>query len=245
VLALRAAISGVKVGPVHQTPPMHGVTDSEVDRAGAERWDGFFNRLFLDPMLLGGYPEQTLALVAPATLPIKAGDLAVIHQPVDFVGINNYSRMFVRGVPELGGLGAFPVLDHQVEGAQYTSMPWEIYPNGLYEILMRLKTEYGDPELYITENGGAFDDVLEDGAVIDTRRIELLGGYLAAAARAMAEGAKVRGYFVWSLLDNFEWAHGYSKRFGIIHTDYTSQQRVLKSSAHWYRGVIERGGFVL
>jgi beta-glucosidase len=243
VQALRAYAPDAKVGPVHQAPPIHPVTDREADRAAAQRWDVFFNRLFLDPMHKGEYPAEAAALVAPAQLPIRAGDLAIIHQPVDFVGVNNYSRVFVRAAPRGLGVAALPDLTHRVAGAQYTDMDWEVYPDGLYEVLMRFRNEYGDPELYVTENGGAFADVLEQGRVADDEREELLRDYLTAAARALAHGAKLRGYFVWSLLDNFEWTHGYSKRFGLIHVDYATQVRTLKDSARWYARVIAESGF--
>jgi beta-glucosidase len=242
VQAIRAASSDARVGPVHQAPPVHPLTDGDVDREGARRWDAFFNRLFLDPMHLGRYPDEVLPDLLPAALPLQPGDLELIHQPVDFVGMNNYTRFFARGVPEAGGLGAFPVLDHRVPGAAYTEMGWEIYPDGLYEVLMRLKHEYGAPEIHVTENGGAFPDVLRDGAVDDADRIALLRGYLGAVARARRDGADVRGYFVWSLLDNFEWAHGYHKRFGLVHVDYATQTRTPKASARWYRALIARGG---
>jgi beta-glucosidase len=201
------------------------------------RFDGFFNRWYIDPILRGRYPEDMLELLAPLGVPIEEGDLARIHEPLDFVGLNNYTRMFVRAEPG-PGLAAAIAGKHRVPGARYTTMGWEIYPEGLFELLMRFRTEYDNPRIYITENGGAFADVVEGGAVHDDERAELLRAYIASMARAIQAGARVEGYFVWSLLDNFEWAHGYDKRFGLIHVDYATGRRTPKDSAHWYRDFI-------
>ena len=237
VRALRAEVPGARIGTALQTPPIDPLTGSDEDRAAAQRFDGFFNRWYIDPILLGRYPEDTLEWLAPLGVPIEDGDLSRIHEPLDFVGLNNYTRMFVRAEPG-PGLGAALAGKHRVPGARYTAMGWEIYPEGLYQLLMRFCTEYGNPPLYVTENGGAFADLVEDGAIHDRDRIELLREYIAAMARAMHDGARVAGYFVWSLLDNFEWAHGYAKRFGLIHVDYATGKRTPKDSARWYRELI-------
>jgi beta-glucosidase len=239
VRAVRAEVRDARVGTALQTPPFHPLGDNDEDRAAARRFDGLFNRWYTDPILLGRYPQDTLELLAPLGVPIEDGDLARICEPLDFVGINNYTRTFVRAAPG-PGLAAEPVTKHRVPGARYTAMGWEIYPDGLYEVLMRFRTEYGNPPLYVTENGGAFADVVEDGAIHDADRCELLREYIASMARAMQDGANVQGYFVWSLLDNFEWAHGYAKRFGLIHVDYETGKRTSKDSAHWYRDMIAR-----
>ncbi len=237
VQALRAGANGLQVGTALQTPPMHPVTDSPEDRAAAFRFDGFFNRWYTDPVLLGTYPADTLEILEPLGVPIRDGDLARIHQPLDFVGLNHYTRMFVRAQPG-PGLAAALAEDHRVPGAEYTAMGWEIYPQGLHELLTRFRTEYGNPPVYITENGGAFHDVVESGAVHDAGRVKLLRDYIASVERAMHDGANVKGYFVWSLLDNFEWAHGYDKRFGLIHVDYATGTRTPKDSARFYRDLI-------
>jgi len=124
-------------------------------------------------------------------------------------------------------------------------MGWEVYPQSIYESLVRFKEEWGDPVVYVTENGAAFDDVLEDGAVEDHRRIAYLQHYLAEVRRAMDDGVKVKGYFVWTLMDNFEWAEGYTKRFGIVYTDFSTLERTPKASAYWYRDMIKANGFEL
>jgi beta-glucosidase len=132
------------------------------------------------------------------------------------------------------------------EGAETTAMGWEIYPEALYEMLIRLKREYGNPVIYVTENGAAFDDTVDgNGNVTDDRRIGYLKRYLAQVARAIQEGARIKGYFVWTLMDNFEWAYGFSKRFGIVYTDYDTQERVIKKSGSWYAEVVRNSGFEL
>jgi beta-glucosidase len=242
VEAIRAGCRDAQVGTTLQLVPMHPLNDSEADHAAAQRMDGFFNRFYLDSVLRGVYPEDTLALLQPLGIPIEEGDMRVIAQPLDFVGLNNYTRVFVRAVPELPGLGAVVAEDHRVRGASYTTMGWEVYPRGLYEWLTRLQREYDNPVVYVTENGGAFpDELTHAGRVHDDDRVDLLRGYIAAMHDAMQEGAKVRGYFVWSLLDNFEWTFGYAKRFGLVHVDFATQKRTLKDSARFYREVIASG----
>ncbi len=238
VQALRAERSGAKIGTALQTPPVHPVTDSAEDGAAAERFDGWFNRWFLDPVILGRWPEGVFEALGPARPPIVDGDLDVIHQPLDFVGINNYFRTFVRNDPEVPLLGFAVAEHHRVEGAEYTAMGWEVYPSGLHEILTRLRVEYGNPPVWITENGCALDDVIEDGKVHDPRRIRFHQRYLAAAYQAITEGSKLEAYFAWSLFDNFEWAYGLSRRFGLVHVDYETGRRVPKASALWYRDLI-------
>ena len=237
VQALRAAAPNARIGTVLQLPPVHPKTASEADLAAAARFDAVFNRFFLDPVLLGTYPEQALSILAPLAPPIREGDLALIHQPLDFIGVNNYTRAIMRHAPEYP-LFEFISCDDRIAGAEYTAMGWEVYPQGLYEVLTRLRTEYGNPPVYVTEAGCAADDRLEHGRVDDTGRVEYLRAYMTSAQRALGEGSDLRGFFVWSLLDNFEWQHGKRKRFGIVYVDYDSLERVPKQSAHWYRSVI-------
>jgi beta-glucosidase len=149
--------------------------------------------------------------------------------PIDFLGVNNYFRFIVSSGPE------GPRMEHNPE-AQYTEMGWEVYPDGLHELLVRVAKDYAPRAMYVTENGAAFGDVrVHDGAVHDPERTAYLDAYIAAVGRAIAEGAPVKGYFVWSFLDNFEWGHGYSKRFGIVYVDYPTLERVPKDSFYWYR----------
>jgi beta-glucosidase len=211
---------------------------SEADAAAALRFDGYHNRWFLDPLLRGAYPADMLELYEDRAGPldmIQAGDLETMAQPLDFLGVNFYR-------PNLIAAGEGPVLDvREVEqDAERTAMGWPVVPEALTELLLRLKRDYGDLPLLITENGAAFQDRLEDGIVEDERRLEYLRAHIAAVERAREQGVDVRGYYVWSLLDNFEWEWGYDKRFGIVYVDYPTQRRIPKRSALWYRDLIAR-----
>ena len=204
------------------------------------RFDAISNRLFLELLFRGRYLPDSLAFFARRLIwpRITAGDLELIAQPLDFFGINTYSRLVNQAAPLDPLLG----LRLAKPAGPTTAMGWEIYPPCVYEALM-IAREYTDAPLYIAENGAAFDDrPLPDGRVEDLDRVAYLRAHLAEAHRAIGDGVDLRGYFVWSLLDNFEWEHGYSKRFGLIHVDYDTQRRAWKRSAHWYRDVIARNG---
>jgi beta-glucosidase len=239
--AIRAASPGAEVGITLNFSPAHPATDSEQDRDAARRHDGFFNRWFADPLFRGAYPEDMVALYAGmgAAAPVREGDMATIAAPIDFLGVNYYNRAVIRHDPEGQGLG-YGTLEPEGE---YTHMGWEVYPDALRELLVRLHRDYAPAKLYVTENGAAYPDELSaDGAVHDAARTRYLERHFAAAHAAIAEGAPLEGYFVWSLMDNFEWAWGYSRRFGIVYVDYETQRRTLKDSAHYYRGVIAANG---
>lgn len=212
-------------------------TDRQADFDAAHRFDGYLNRWFLDPLFHGRYPEDMLELVGDLAPQIETDGLTGLPERVDFLGVNNYFRSVVShddGTPPLYAT------THHPEGSAYTDMGWEICPDGLYELLMRVHRDYGPSSIYITENGAAFPDALQpDGTVDDQDRVEFLRSYTFAAHRALEEGVPLKGYFVWSLLDNFEWTHGYSKRFGIVHVDYSTQARIVKQSGHWYQAMIE------
>jgi len=167
---------------------------------------------------------------------IEAGDLERVSPPIDFFGHNSYTRAVVKDDPDAPLTGVTPL---PPAGPQ-TEMGWEIYPAHLYDSLTRIAREYGDPDIYITENGAAFADQLRDGAVEDPDRTAYLRTHLAEARRAIADGVKLRGYFCWSLLDNFEWAFGYSKRFGLVYVDFPTQRRVVKASGRFFRDVARR-----
>jgi beta-glucosidase len=185
---------------------------------------------FMDPIFKGRYPELALRGHGENAPVVADGDLAIIHQKIDFLGSNYYFRSWCSASTP-------PVPAPARHGV--TDMGWEIFPEGLSELLLKLKAEYPDlPPVYITENGMANPDVLENGRVHDTARIAYVRSHLAALKDAMDAGVDVRGYFLWSLLDNFEWNSGYAKRFGIVHVDYANQQRTLKDSALWYREFI-------
>lgn len=209
------------------------IGDTEEHRRAAQSVDGLWNRWYLDPLFKQRYPADMWELyqnhgIAP---PVQAGDLELISQSLDFLGINYYFREIIHADP------AVPVLEAAAGDPvpPLTAMGWEIFPDGLYRVLTRIKREYTDIPLYITENGAAFPDVLRNGTVEDPQRIDYLKRHFQAAAQAIADGVDLRGYFIWSLLDNFEWACGYGKRFGLIYVDYPSQQRYWKQSAHWLK----------
>ena len=217
-----------EVGIAIDLVPMYPFSDNEADVEAAHREDGFRNRWFLEPVLGRGYPEDMLERYDEILPTIEDGDMDTIAAPLDFLGINYYTRSVVRA-----SVGEVPA-----EGAEHTEMGWEVYPDGLYRLLVHLQTVYEPPELYITENGAAFADARENGRVADSRRVSYLEGHLDAVVAAIAEGVPVRGYFLWSLLDNFEWAFGYSRRFGIVYVDFDTLERVPKDSFTWYRDFI-------
>jgi beta-glucosidase len=231
---LRQACPQARVGIVLDSWPTHAASDDARDVAAAGRADAFRNRLFFDPVLRGAYPWEVFDALDVDGKFIRDGDLKAIAAPIDFVGVNNYSRTVVAADPESGEPVEVPVA-----GAEHTGLGWEVYPDGLYEVLTRLHREYGVRSLYVTENGAAFADVRgHDGAVHDPERTRYLERYVGAVARAIEDGVPVHGYFVWSLLDNFEWTHGYSQRFGLVYVDYPTLERVPKSSFRWYRDLI-------
>ena len=224
--ALRAQGCPAPLGIVLNQSPIHPATDSAEDHAKARLDDGLTIRWYMDPLLLGTYPEDVLSFLGEDAPQVRDGDMETIRQPLDFLGVNYYTRN-VSGT----GVPREPVQS----GKEVTDMGWEVFPGGLSELLTRLNTDYPLPPVYIMENGAAYPDRLVDGRVADIDRIRYLRSHIAAMADALETGVDVRGYFVWSLLDNFEWADGYSKRFGLVYVDYATQQRILKDSAIWYR----------
>ncbi len=252
VQALRGITLNLTVAkPVDTTRP------GDVD--AARRIDGQLGRIFLDPIFRGSYPGDVLTDVAGLGLEdvIEEGDLSIISAPIDALGVNYYQGELVsdRPAPELKETEAptsrptrspFPAADGvytHSQGLPTTAMGWEIQPDGLREILVRIHTEYAEPagvDLYVTENGAAFDDqVAADGTVPDQPRVEFLRAHLNAVLDAVEQGVPVKGYFYWSLMDNFEWAWGYQKRFGIVRVDYDSQARTVKDSGHEYASIID------
>jgi beta-glucosidase len=220
-------------GIVLNLSPAYPASPRDEDVLAARRYDDFFNRWYLDPIFRGEYPEDAWRGYGRAVPDIEHGDLEAISRPLDFLGVNYYSRALVGA-----GEGPWPAVAFAPSEGAVTAMGWEIYPQGLVDLLVRLKEEYDVPDLYITENGAAFQDVAAGGEVLDGERVDYLARHVDAIGEARARGAPVRGYFAWSLMDNFEWAHGYDKRFGLVHVDYETQQRTLKQSAYWYRDLI-------
>ena len=243
VLALRA--EGAKqVGVVVNLEPKVPASDAAEDVAAARRADAYMNRQYLDPMLLGEHPPELREIFGEAWPEARSGELEQIRQPIDFLGINYYTRGVTRDDP-----AAPPVCASSVRQPEhtYTQTAWEVYPDALTDALVWVRERYGELPLYVTENGAAFYDPPRpmNGRIDDPLRIEYLRTHLLAVHEAMRDGVDVRGYFAWSLLDNFEWALGYSMRFGLVHVDYATQQRTPKGSAHFYREVIRSQGAVL
>lgn len=240
--AVRSDMPSPQIGIVLMIWPQYPASQRIADQKAAQRIDGIMNRLFLEPLFCRRYPADMIDHFARRLVfaPIQPGDFEIIGQPIDFLGINTYTRL----------LNAFTwrepfTMAKQVPGPlPKTAMGWEIYPDCIVEALQKARS-YTSLPLYITENGAAFDDPApgpSDQVVEDPQRVAYLQSHIEACRRAIAAGIDLRGYFVWTLLDNFEWAKGYSKRFGIIYTDYTTQRRVWKRSAFVYRDIIARNG---
>lgn len=239
--AIRREVRAAQLGIVLIHCPAHAASDSAADRDAARWFDGFFNRWYLDPVFRGDYPADALAdrvalghLPAPELPCVKEGDLALIAAPLDFLGLNYYSRAVVRAGPHQR-----PVDARGAPPAELTDMGWEVYPQGLHESLLRIHREYRPRRIYVTENGAAYTDRSDArGRIADARRIAYLRAHLLAARRAIADGVPLAGYFVWSLLDNFEWGFGYTKQFGLYAVEPETLRRIPKDSAFWYRDVV-------
>ncbi|MFJ6167304.1 GH1 family beta-glucosidase [Micromonospora orduensis] len=236
VRALRAADGTARIGPALNLHPCYPADDSPQAAAAARLYDGYENRLYLDSLLKGSYPEDVLADLGPESRMargIRDGDLAVISSPVDLLAVQYYTPIYVTA-------------DGGTEHRWPTSEAgWQqIYPDGMYDILTRVTRDYGPIPLTVTENGLPTPDTLAaDDTIDDAGRISFLRDHLAAAHRAITDGVPLESFHVWSMLDNFEWDEGYDQRWGLVYVDYSSQRRVLKRSAHWYRSVIADGGF--
>ena len=217
-----------QVGIVLNMGPQVAATNKEEDIASARLADGRLNRWFMDPLYKGHYPQDVWDACLDDVPSVLAGDFEAIQQPLDFLGINYYTR----GIITAKG-NTLP------EEAPVTDMGWEIYPQGLTELLLRLNQDYTLPPIMITENGAAFKDQPVEGMVNDIERVNYFENHLLALHKAIEGGVNVRGYFAWSLMDNFEWAFGYEKRFGLIYVNYETQERLFKQSAHWYKAFLK------
>jgi beta-glucosidase len=225
----------VRVGAVLNLSPCEPASDDEPDVAAARRADGHTNRWWLDPLHGRGYPADMVAVYGIEP-PVRPGDLVTIATPMDHVGLNYYFRQVVTDDPT----GPVPQVKMvSVPDWTITAMGWEVYADGLEQLLVRLTDEYRVRRVYVTENGSAWPDEIEpDGHVEDKERTDYLEQHLDVAARAVRRGTPLAGYFAWSLLDNFEWAYGYAKRFGLVHVDYPTQRRTIKASGYRYRDII-------
>jgi beta-glucosidase len=225
-----------QIGVVVNLEPKYPASQRPNDLAATRRADAYMNRQYLDPILLGTHPDEMPEIFGEAWAPLT--DFDAVRRPIDFVGVNYYTRGVTRFSPRTYPLRATTVRQPQ---HAYTETNWEVYPEGLTDTLRWVRDRYGAIPLYVTENGAAFYDP-PTGPVDDPLRVDYYRQHLAAVHRAIAAGVDVRGYFAWSLLDNFEWSHGFSKRFGLIHVDYATQRRTLKSSARFYADVIRAHG---
>jgi beta-glucosidase len=239
--AIRREVPDAEVGIALINCPASAASDSQGDRDAARWFDGFFNRWYLDPVFRGSYPEDAVAdRIAAGHLPgpelafVQDGDMAAISTPLEFLALNYYSRAVMQRGPD-----GKPVQAKMVPAEELTDMGWEVYPDGLYDCLVNIHREYQPQKIYIAENGAAYDDPADAaGRIADSRRIAYLRDHLRAARRAIAAGVPLAGYFTWSFMDNFEWALGYEKRFGLFAVDPATQQRIPKDSAFWYRHVV-------
>ncbi|MEU4666888.1 GH1 family beta-glucosidase [Amycolatopsis sp. NPDC023774] len=247
---LRRDAPRVPAGITLNLYPVTADSAASQDAEAARRVDGQQNRLFLDPVLRGGYPADVVTDLAPFGFAdvVRDGDEAMIATPVDWLGVNYYRGYRVAGSPRPGSspagsewLGAADVHFVPDPAAPLTDSGWEVQPAGLTASLLQVHRDYRPVPLYVTENGASYPDELRDGEIADTDRVAFLDAHLRAAHDALDQGVDLRGYFYWSLLDNFEWAEGYAKRFGLVHVDYATQRRTPKRSAQWYSEVIARG----
>jgi len=241
VQVLRAELpKKAQVGIILNITPTYPASDIEADRQAARRYDGIANRMFLDPIFKGAYPADMFELFGPIFPEVHSGDLQTIAAPLDFVGLNYYMRAVMRHDPDVPILQASQVYPPESE---YSQM-WEIYPPGMYDMLTRIQADYAPKVVYITENGVCVPDGLDfDGRVRDERRLRYLRDHLAQVRRAIQAGVPLKGYFHWTLMDNFEWAFGYRMRFGLVYVDFNTQARTIKDSGRWYRNVIQDNGF--
>lgn len=240
--AMKAVNPKLQIGTAFSMAHCQPATNSEEDRKAADRAHAIGNVWFVQPAIKGEYPP---AFVGPNPLEmmgVKSGDLELCRAPLDFLGINYYRRQLVSAIPPGEGESAAGVYNFDAHEGPLTDFAWEVWPSGFYELLMRISHEYKGTPMEITENGCSYLDAPdEQGHVPDERRIQFLRGYLSELGRAMQHGASVRAYYHWSLMDNFEWAEGYSQRFGLVYVDFRSQKRTMKDSGKWYARLAESG----
>jgi beta-glucosidase len=243
---LRAHISPqAQVGIAIDFYPVYAADDRPETLLAIKRADTFRNRWFLDPIFRGRYPDDLFTDLNVTPPPIFEDDGQIISVPIDFLGVNYYSRMIVRdrvaskntnGQP--GHADSYEAVE-SIPGASYTEMGWEVFPDGLANILMRIEREYAPKAMVVTESGAAFDDHWDgNGNIHDQQRIDYLRAHIQTVARVIRQGVPIKGYFVWSFLDNFEWSEGYRKRFGLVYVDYPTQRRIIKDSGRWYASFV-------
>ncbi|OED44484.1 beta-glucosidase [Chromatiales bacterium (ex Bugula neritina AB1)] len=235
VQAIRAENAQLDTGIVLNVHSVYPATNNTEDADAAARGHDFHNQIFLDPLFKGHYPEEFLNELGDRLPASWQDDLPTIHQPLDFWGLNYYTPMRVLADPasEYPAITRAPIPDN----TPVTDIGWEVAAETFSDILIKLYDEYDLPPCYITENGACYNDEPVDGVITDSRRIEYFAAHLDALARVIDNGLEIKGYFAWSLMDNFEWAEGYRMRFGLVHVDYNTQVRTIKDSGHWYSGL--------
>jgi beta-glucosidase len=246
VPSLRAHLSSqAQVGIALDFYPVYPADARPETQFGVERADTFRNRWFLDPLFLDRYPDDLFSDQGMVPPPMGDDDFSIISTPIDFLGVNYYSRMLVRGRTgsATGMEQAMPADSYEaverIPGASYTEMGWEVFPDGLANILTRIHREYAPKALVVTESGAAFDDQWDgNNHVQDLRRVDYLRAHIETVAQVMRQGVPIKGYIVWSFLDNFEWSQGYQKRFGLVYVDYPTQRRIIKDSGRWYASFV-------
>jgi beta-glucosidase len=237
--AIKAINPKLKVGTAFSMTSAEPKTDSAADRAAAERVHAFSNLLFLETAINGRYPKFTTDSAVEAQLDIRPGDMETIKAPLDFIGINYYSRTIVE---DGDGDGPIHVKTSRGQQGPITDFAWEVWPDSFHDLVVRISKEYPNTPIEITENGCSYGDTpMTDGSVPDKRRTDFYRGYISALGRAIKDGANVRAYHAWSILDNFEWAEGYSQRFGLVYIDFRTQKRYIKDSGKWYSRLATTG----
>jgi beta-glucosidase len=233
--AIKAVNAKFQVGTAFSMFNFEPASNSAEDRAAAERAHALGNVWFLDPAVKGGYPKAFPGENPYQAMGVKSGDMELCKAPLDFIGINYYRRQLAMAIPSGPGDLSPAVKNFDATEGPLTDFAWEVWPDSFHEMVMRITRDYNKPVIEITENGCSYlDDPDVHGRVTDQRRIEFTRGYLSALGRAMKDGANVRGYHHWSLLDNFEWAEGYAQRFGLVYVDFRDQRRIIKDSGYWY-----------
>jgi beta-glucosidase len=237
VPAIRAAANRpLQVGIAPNIEPAYPASSEQADIDAAWRFDGFFNRWFWEPVAGKGYPQDMWEYYQPNVPEIESGDIEAIAVPIDFVGVNYYNRTTAKDFPESEMV---PQIRNIIDPSQPRTDDREVFAPGLYEVLTRIHREYGFKSIYITENGAAFPDSLDEhGMIVDEGRIRFLKAHFEQAHRAIQDGVPLHGYFVWSLMDNFEWSSGFTLRYGISYVDFKTKRRMLKQSGHWLREYI-------
>lgn len=234
---IRNNVPQAKVGIALSLHPLKPASPDAEDIAATHRHDGLRNRWFLEPLHGKGYPDDVLQLLGVHAPQVHPGDMEAIATPTDFLGVNYYFPEVVANAPGQGVVGTRVV---ESEGVERTAFGWEVFPSGMADLLTRVARDYKPAEIYLTENGSTYDDVVDaDGQIHDAERRRFLIRHLLVAKEICDSGIPLKGYFAWSLLDNFEWAEGYIRRFGLTHVDFSTQQRRLKASGHWYKSFLK------